>query len=79
PCFNILTSLNPLSACYCVNLFHMFDEDTQRQLTKTLAGLLSPEPGSMIPHMALATKGILKTSGVNAFMFCHSPNSWKEL
>ncbi|KAJ3710936.1 hypothetical protein C8R42DRAFT_596483 [Lentinula raphanica] len=85
PPLKSLTSLNPLrgylSACYCGNLFHLFDEDAQRQLAKALAGLLSPEPGSMIfgAHLALAKKGMMKTTGIDGFMFCHSPDSWKEL
>ncbi|KAI0823142.1 hypothetical protein BC628DRAFT_1417830 [Trametes gibbosa] len=86
-----LTSLNPLlghvSAIHASAFFHLFNEERQLKLAQTLAGLLSPEPGSMIlgAHGGLPRKGFRQESGVvlnlgRVFpMFCHCPESWKEL
>ncbi|KAI0662437.1 hypothetical protein C8Q70DRAFT_908972 [Cubamyces menziesii] len=85
-----LTSLNPLhghvSAIHASAFFHLFDEAKQEHIARALAGLLSAEPGSMI----LGTHGSAPTKGPKSFsfgldaedthtMFCHSPESWKEL
>ncbi|OJT14322.1 hypothetical protein TRAPUB_9113 [Trametes pubescens] len=87
-----LTSLNPLrghvSAVHASAFFHLFDEARQLQLAKALAGLLSPEPGSMLigAHGGRQEKGLRYETGTglhsiytNEPMFCHSPESWTEL
>ncbi|KXN88491.1 hypothetical protein AN958_07157 [Leucoagaricus sp. SymC.cos] len=79
-----LQSLSPLqghiSAIHASSLFHLFDEDKQASLAKRLASLLSPEPGSMIfgSHGGLPEKGN-RLEIPNSSMFCHSPESWKDL
>ncbi|EIW83297.1 hypothetical protein CONPUDRAFT_152322 [Coniophora puteana RWD-64-598 SS2] len=81
-----LTSLNPLrghvSALHASAFFHLFDEEQQLDLARRLAGLLSPEPGSIIfgAHGGRETKGQreFETRGGRR-MFCHNPESWKEL
>ncbi|KAH9846619.1 hypothetical protein C2E23DRAFT_570651 [Lenzites betulinus] len=91
PELSTLTSLNPLrghvSAIHASAFFHLFDEERQLKVAHTLAGLLSPEPGSMIigAHGGLPTKGLRQEMGVvlnlgRVFpMFCHGPESWTEL
>jgi len=81
-----LTSLNPLhgrvSAIYASALFHLFREEKQLHLARALAGLLSPEPGSMIfgLHVGLAEKGFTTPeTGVGHRLFCHSPVTWAQL
>ncbi|THH07312.1 hypothetical protein EW146_g9357 [Bondarzewia mesenterica] len=85
PALSTLTSLNPLlghvSAIHASAFFHLFQEDGQLHLAKALAGLLSPQPGSMIfgEHGSCPVKG-LRNSAVKGYsMFCHSPESWKQL
>lgn len=61
----------------------MFDEDKQLDLAHRLAGLLSPEPGSIIfgLHYIRKEKGSRKevlTPGDNK-LFWHSPESWRQL
>ena len=54
------------------------------KLAQSLAGLLSPEPGSMIigSHVGLPEKGY-RTEGLrnseDDTMFCHSPQSWTDM
>ena len=62
-------------------LFHLFSEDAQYRLAQALAGLLSPEPGSMLigVHGGRAEKGFFLPEGYPYKMFCHSPDSWKAL
>ncbi|KAI0034152.1 hypothetical protein K488DRAFT_46101 [Vararia minispora EC-137] len=88
PDLKSLTSLNPLrghvSAIHASSFFHLFREDSQLHLARALAGLLSPEPGSMIfgSHASLPEKGlrvIRKDGDDKRSMFCHSPESWTEL
>ncbi|KAH9846620.1 hypothetical protein C2E23DRAFT_890709 [Lenzites betulinus] len=92
PELSTLTSLNPLrghvSAIHASAFFHLFDEEKQLKIAKTLAGLLSPEPGSMIlgEHSGLPEKGLRQeTPGAVVHygrvfpMFCHGPASWKEM
>ncbi|PIL30914.1 hypothetical protein GSI_07083 [Ganoderma sinense ZZ0214-1] len=89
PGLSTLTSLNPLrghvSAIHASSFFHLFDEEKQLELAKALAGLLSPEPGSIIlgAHGGGPEKGLrVETFGPNSHeikMFCHSPESWKEM
>ncbi|KAI0358977.1 hypothetical protein OH77DRAFT_1420493 [Trametes cingulata] len=84
-----LSSLNPLrghvSVVHASLLFHLFSEERQFALAQALAGLLSPEPGSMLlgAHAGLPEKGLrlqgLHTNSHGITMFCHSPETWKEL
>ena len=79
-----LTSLNPLhgrvSAVHASSFFHLFNFEQQSELAKALAGLLSPQPGSLIfgSHIALPVKGIQPIHN-GRHMCCHSPESWAEL
>jgi hypothetical protein len=83
-----LTSLNPLHgrvfAIHASAFFHLFDEEKQLHLARALAGLLSPEPGSMILglHICTPEKKSFESSIMHRDhhrMWCHSPESWTEL
>ncbi|OCH88597.1 hypothetical protein OBBRIDRAFT_795067 [Obba rivulosa] len=82
-----LTTLTPLlghvSFIHAFAFFHLFNEERQLQLARSVAGLLSPEPGSMIfgGHGGRPEKGYRVESGTRrgTYMFCHSPETWKEL
>ena len=81
-----LTSLNPLhgrvSALHASSFFHLFSEARQLHIARALAGLLSPEPGSVIfgLHVGKADKGFISyTVYEDRQMFCHSPESWAQL
>jgi hypothetical protein len=82
-----LTSLNPLRgrvfAIHASSLFHLFGEENQLPLARALAGLLSPEPGSMIFGLQRAApekKGFEPSlMGRDRRMWYHSPESWTEL
>ena len=84
-----MTSLNPLrghvSAISVCAVFHLFSaEEAQLQLAKNIAGLLSPEPGSMIFgfHIGREEAGMSggrSLGGTEFSLFCHSPESWAEL
>ncbi|KAI0003796.1 hypothetical protein BJV74DRAFT_985535 [Russula compacta] len=54
-----LTSLNPLhgrvTAIHATSFFHLFGEEKQLHLARALAGLLSPEPGSIILVVTLVS------------------------
>lgn len=84
PILRTLTSLTPLkghvSAIHTSSFFHLFSEPLQRLVAERLASLLSPEPGSMIfgAHIGLPEKG-LRPSPRGSSMFCHSPESWREM
>ncbi|THG92561.1 hypothetical protein EW026_g8377, partial [Hermanssonia centrifuga] len=89
PPLSSLTSLTPLigrlSVIHASSFFHLFNEELQLQLAKRLGSLLSPEPGSFIfgSHAGLPEGGLrslnLRGSARVVEMFCHSPESWKEL
>jgi hypothetical protein len=86
PDLRSLTSLNPLHgrmfAIHASSFFHLFNEEKQLDLARALAGLLSPEPGSMIfgVHIGAAEKGFQPSlSGRVRRLWCHSPESWTEL
>ncbi|OBZ78828.1 hypothetical protein A0H81_00367 [Grifola frondosa] len=86
PTLSELTSLNPLhghvSAIHASSFFHLFEEAQQLYLAKALAGLLSPERGSIIlgSHGGLPQKGLRpRANSHGGLMFCHSPESWAEL
>ena len=76
-----------VSAIHISAVFHLFAEDEQVRLAHLLGGLLAPEPGSIIFGLqsGRAEKGLRVEAGVpNSHgrqwqMFCHSPESWKEL
>jgi hypothetical protein len=86
-----LTSLTPLlghvRAIGASSLFHLFNEQQQYTLAKRLFALLDiTKSGSMLlgSHVGLAAKGIRENRQGKLFrtdwgMFCHSPESWKEL
>ena len=86
PPLNELKSLTPLigrlSAIHTSSFFHLFSEEKQFELAKRIAPLLSPEPGSIIfgSHGGLPEKGERDQKNSHGIhMFCHSPESWKEL
>ena len=85
PALSEVKSLNPLrghvSAVFMGKFMHLFDEAGQRHIAAALAGLLSPEPGSMIFGVqgALPERGLFVPTNTGWSMFCHSPDSWKEL
>jgi len=74
-----------VSAIHASSLFHLFDEKHQLRLARSLAGLLSAEPGSLIfgSHGARPEKGLRVEQGRpnvdGTYMFCHSPESWADL
>ena len=81
-----LISLNPLHgrvfAIHASSFFHLFSEEKQLYVARALAGLLSPEPGSVIfgMHVGSAEKGfIVSPMPGELCMFCHSSESWTEL
>ncbi|KAI6039677.1 hypothetical protein EDC04DRAFT_3112127 [Pisolithus marmoratus] len=87
PDLSTLTSLNPLhgrcSVIYASCFLPLFTEEQQVHLGRALAGLLSPEQGSLICGMQISKKE--KGSNPMVFgsseytVFCHSPQSWTEL
>jgi hypothetical protein len=86
PDLRSLTSLNPLRGrvftIHASSLFHLFNEEKQQILARALAGLLSPDPGSMIfgVQLGAAEKGLQPSlSGRARGLWCHSPESWTEL
>ncbi len=88
PTLSSLTSLNPLrgrvSVIHAGALLHLFTEEEQIRIARAFAGLLSPQPGSMIlaTQTGALEKGIRVVGrGVNTTMsqFCQSPESVTEL
>ena len=65
------------------SLFHFFNEEKQLHLARALAGLLSPEPGSMIfgSHITAPEGKGFEPSIMHEDnrMWGHSPESWTEL
>jgi len=90
---NTITTLTPLvhrvSAIHTSSLFHLFSEDQQLLLARRLSTLLIPEAGSIIfgQHGSRPVKGFRYEAPhrdssekfKHAYMFCHSPESWKKL
>ncbi|KAI0687626.1 hypothetical protein BC835DRAFT_403343 [Cytidiella melzeri] len=80
-----LTSLNPLrgrmSVIFTGALFHLFSFEQQHSIAKSLAGLLSPDPGSMLIGVQGGTfeKGFWQPTGSEYKMACHSPESWAQM
>jgi hypothetical protein len=84
PSLSSLKSLNPLaghvSVIHATLFFHLFGGEKELQLARGMAGLLSPEPGSVIlgTQVGSTTKKVSQSSdGANFYL--HSPESWKEL
>ncbi|KAI0034151.1 hypothetical protein K488DRAFT_84243 [Vararia minispora EC-137] len=81
-----LTSLNPLhgrvSAIHAASLFHLFSQEKQIHLARAMAGLLSPESGSMIfgeqVSQPVTGEYFLGKIGEDP-MFCQSPESWEQM
>lgn len=80
-----LTSLTPLqgkiSAIHTSAFFHLFSEEKQLELAHLVASLLLPQPGSIIfgAHVSTPTKGYRKDGVRKWNMFCHSPESWRDM
>jgi hypothetical protein len=70
-----------VAVIHASSLFHLFDEARQLQLAQAFASLLSPLPGSLIlgMHVGLAEKGFRSRPNSDHKMFCHSPETWREL
>jgi hypothetical protein len=71
-----------VSIIHASAFFHLFNEEKQLYLARALAGLLSPEPGSMIfgMHVGLAEKGhTTDPLGFGYRLFCHSPETWAQV
>jgi len=88
PDLGSLTSLNSLHgrvlAIHASSFFHMFGEEKQLHVARALAGLLSPESGSVIFGMqvGLPEKGfdpLVVHWHRDHRMWCHSPESWTQL
>ncbi|KAI0916855.1 hypothetical protein AcV5_007473 [Taiwanofungus camphoratus] len=83
---NLTPLLGHLSVIHASSFFHLFDEAQQLQLARSLAGLLSPKPGSMIfgehggrPEKGYRTEASISRRCGGEDMFCHSPETWAEL
>ncbi|EAU85563.2 hypothetical protein CC1G_06276 [Coprinopsis cinerea okayama7 len=80
-------SLTPLqghiSAIHTSSFFHLFSEELQSQAARLVGSLLSPLQNSIIfgCHVGRTDKGFREESmdGRLQKMFCHSPESWKEV
>ncbi|KAM5536370.1 hypothetical protein V8D89_009968 [Ganoderma adspersum] len=85
PALTGLTSLNPLcghvSAIYMGKFLHVFNEAGQAHIARALAGLLSPERGSLLFGVqgAVEERGPFTPAGSDWTMFCHSPESLGKL
>ncbi|KAF9219599.1 hypothetical protein BS17DRAFT_789049 [Gyrodon lividus] len=87
PDLSSLTSLNPLHGhCSVINasaFFHLFSEEQQLHVARALAGLLSPESGSLICGIQAAARepGVVTSyvCGATFDLFCHSPESWEAM
>jgi len=80
-----LESLNALhgrvSVINAASLFHLFNEDKQLHLVRSLAGLLSAQPGSVIcgSQAGALEKGFSSNNLGGGQLFCHSPRTWTSL
>ncbi|KAF5327732.1 hypothetical protein D9619_004536 [Psilocybe cf. subviscida] len=87
PSLSDLNNLTPLqgkvSAIHVSAMFHLFSEEEQLALARLLAALLRPERGSIIfgQHAGRAEKGFRphNRDPLAHPMFCHSPESWKQM
>ncbi|KZT67618.1 hypothetical protein DAEQUDRAFT_713142 [Daedalea quercina L-15889] len=77
--------LGHVSAIHASSFFHLFNEAQQATLARAVAGLLSPEPGSVIfgSHGGRSKKGLRGEVAQGLWrtepMWCHDPESWKAL
>ncbi|KZS95908.1 hypothetical protein SISNIDRAFT_451557 [Sistotremastrum niveocremeum HHB9708] len=84
PSLKTISSLTPLthrvSIIHASSFFHLFNEENQTIVAKRMAGLLSPEAGSIIcgSHIGAKVKGVAP-SAMKKIYFGHSPESWNEL
>jgi len=82
---SLVNSLTPMqghiSVIHASSFFHLFNDDGQLEVAQRLASLLSPAKGSIIfgSHVARPEKGWQGSDEYDERMFCHSPESWKEL
>ena len=77
---NTLTELRGhISVIHASALFHLFNEEKQFELSKRMAALLDPRPGSIIfgAHGGMPVKG--QYQPFSPKMFCHSPESWTQM
>ncbi|KAF5310241.1 hypothetical protein D9619_010435 [Psilocybe cf. subviscida] len=80
-----LKSLTPLqgklSAIHASAFFHLFSEEKQLELAHLVSSLLLPERGSIIfgSHVTMPTKGVRPEHTRKWNMFCHSPESWRNM
>jgi len=78
-----LTPLNGrLSAIHASAFFHLFDEAQNFTVAKAFAGLLSPEPGSIIfgSHRGDLEEGVHShASRMGHLAFSHNVESWNEM
>lgn len=74
-------ALPTASGLYASALFHLFSEGQQRELAQRLSALLSPESGSVAFgwHIGARSKGTITIGKGPGTLFCHSPESWREL
>lgn len=82
----ILSSVTSLSSLHgrlsviaAIALFHVFDEEQQRQLAHRLGALLSPQSGSMIFGWQVGSAVKKMETRLWAHMFCQSPESWRSI
>lgn len=73
-----------LSVIHASLFFHLFDEKKQLDLARRVAGLLSPQSGSMIfgghyGRLEEGTRTEVLADGLIHTQFWHSPKSWKNL
>ncbi|KAH9921431.1 uncharacterized protein B0H18DRAFT_880126 [Fomitopsis serialis] len=77
--------LGHVSAIHASSFFHLFKEAQQAALARSLAGLLSPAPGSVIfgAHGGRSRKGLRGEVARGLWraepMWCHDPESWRAL
>ena len=80
------TSLAPLagrlSAIHMSYFFHLFAEERQAEIARRVAPLLARRAGAMVfgAHVGRHEKGFSGEQNTHGIpMFCHSPESWREL
>ncbi|CEL56280.1 hypothetical protein RSOLAG1IB_07696 [Rhizoctonia solani AG-1 IB] len=74
--------LGHVSIIHASAFFHLFSEDDQKNIAERCVALLSVEPGSTIfgSHNGAPEPGVYTGIGApDREMFCHSPESWREL
>jgi len=89
PTLSTITSLTALNGHVSIvqasSFFHLFDEQMQTELARSIAGLLSPLPGSMAlgSQMGKTTAGYYRRPafhpGDSEMGFAHSIESWTKM